>query len=273
MRIKHWMVAAATLALTAWPGLAQRTNERSRNEQEQLNAFTWSGELASGARLIVRNLNGPVRVEAASGRTLEITAHKRWRRGDPAVVSIDASRINAGRDVLVCAKWDPETVCTEGSYRSRSSSNGTRNNDTSVEIVVKLPTGAHLTAVTVNGALEIRGATAEVRAMTVNGGIDAESLGGSVTAETVNGSIRVRESKVPERGATYKTVNGTITVALPAGANLELEARTVNGSISTDFPITVEGSISPRRLRGTIGSGGPRLELTTVNGSIRLTKF
>jgi hypothetical protein len=266
MRTIMWMMVAATAATSALSAQAQRGG------QEQLNAFTWSGELAAGARLTVRNLNGAIRVEAATGRTLEITAHKRWRRGDPKLVSVDASRLNSGRDVLICAKLDPSTECTEGGYRSRSS-NGTRNNDTSVEILVKLPAGAHLTVATVNGALEIRGASGEVRATTVNGGIEAESSGGAVMAETVNGSIRVREAVLPTRGASYKTVNGTITVAIPEGSNLELEARTVNGSITTDFPISVQGSISPRRLRGTIGTGGPRLELTTVNGSIRLTKY
>jgi hypothetical protein len=34
----------------------------------------------------------------------------------------------------------------------------------------------------------------------------------------------------------------------------------------------VIGRLGPRRLNGTIGSGGRRLELSTVNGSIRLRR-
>jgi hypothetical protein len=264
MRAIRFAVAAAVLV--AAPVAAQRGQE-----QEQKNAFTWSGELAEGARLTVRNLNGAVRVEAASGRTVEITATKRWRRGDPARVTIEATRVNSGRDVLVCAKWNPETECTENRYSSRSNG-GMRSNDVSVEIVVRLPAGANLVANTVNGALEIRGATGEVRANTVNGGIEAESSGGPVSAETVNGSVRVRMARLPERGASYKTVNGSITITIPSSANANVVARTVNGSITTDFPITIEGSMSPRRLSGKIGNGGPTLEFSTVNGSVRLQK-
>ncbi len=258
--------ALAAIVSASSPAAAQRGPER-----EQRNAFTWSGELAPGARLVARNLNGAIRVEVGTGRTLEIVAHKRWRRGDPAVVVVEATRINNGRDVLLCAKWTPGTECTESHYRSRVNG-GMRSNDVSVEFVIKLPAGAHLTTATVNGGIHVVAASGEVRATTVNGSVEAESITGWVMAETVNGNVRVKMSQVPERGAEYKTVNGSIAVTLPPGLNATLEARTVNGSISTDFPVQVEGSISPRRLRGTVGSGGPRIELRTVNGSIRMLK-
>jgi DUF4097 and DUF4098 domain-containing protein YvlB len=51
-----------------------------------------------------------------------------------------------------------------------------------------------------------------------------------------------------------------------------VRATTVNGEIETDFPLTITGKFGPRRLNGTIGSGGRRLDLSTVNGSIKLRK-
>jgi hypothetical protein len=51
-----------------------------------------------------------------------------------------------------------------------------------------------------------------------------------------------------------------------------VRASTVNGQIVTDFPLTVTGRLGPRRVNGTIGSGGRRLELATVNGTIRLKR-
>src|SRR6266536_1229595 len=68
------------------------------------------------------------------------------------------------------------------------------------------------------------------------------------------------------------TVNGAITLELPADLSTEVRATTVNGDIQTDFPLMVTGRLGPRSLRGTIGSGGRRLALETVNGSIRLRK-
>jgi len=70
----------------------------------------------------------------------------------------------------------------------------------------------------------------------------------------------------------FRTVNGEITLDLPANLSTEVRASTVNGDIVTDFPLMVRGRLGPRSLRGTIGSGGRRLALETVNGSIRLRK-
>src|SRR5256885_9010541 len=66
----------------------------------------------------------------------------------------------------------------------------------------------------------------------------------------------------------FRTVNGGITLDLPAGLSTEGRAKTVNGDIQTDFPLLVTGRLRPRRPRGTIGSGGRRVALETVNGSL-----
>ena len=124
-----------------------------------------------------------------------------------------------------------------------------------------------------NGGLEVSGATAAVKARTVNGGIEASSLGGPVSAKTVNGGIKVRTGVMGDGPVEYETVNGGVTLALPAGLNANLEMRTVNGSVtSEDFPITVQGRFDRRHISGKIGTGGPELRVTTVNGSITLRK-
>jgi hypothetical protein len=257
---------AALAALTfALPADAQRGRE-----QRQENAFVWSGDLADGARLIARNLNGSIRVEAGAGRTLEIVAHKEWRRGEPTRVTIEATRINNGRDVLLCARWTPETVCTEQQYSTRG--NGSREtNDVQVDYVIRLPAGAQLTATTVNGGLRLSDLRGDLRATTVNGNVEASVTSAArVHVETVNGSLRVALAAVPAQGLEAKTVNGSISLGLPANAPATIDGRTVNGTITTEMPVAVEGTMSPRRLRGTLAGGGPRLELSTVNGSIRL---
>jgi len=71
----------------------------------------------------------------------------------------------------------------------------------------------------------------------------------------------------------FSTVNGSITLELPEDAGAEVTAKSVNGGIETDFPILVQrAGFVGRSLHGTIGRGGPRLELSTVNGSIRLRR-
>jgi hypothetical protein len=210
-----------------------------------------------------------VRVEPSRTRTLEVVATIQWRRGNPAAVRIEATRINGRRDVLVCARWTEQTECTETEYNAIGRL--LRDQDTRVEFTIRLPAGAHALLNATNGEIEVVGATGVIEAFTTNGSISAESSG-SVTAATTNGDLRIATTKLPQGSASYHTTNGTITLALPDGIEADVVARTTNGSIFSEFDITTGGTISPRRLTGRIGRGGPRVELVTTNGNIRIEK-
>ena len=239
--------------------------------------FTWSGTVREGRWVYVRNLNGPVRVEQGTGDKVEVRAEKRWRRGDPDDVKITVRQVGSGGgDVIVCALWNERSSCDEDGYHSHNDGwwgNNNNRNDVQVEFVVRLPAGVKVDASTVNGGVDIEGATSTVVARTVNGSVGARSTGGAVSAHTTNGDIMVRSAALDGARTEFTTTNGTITVELPGTVNADVDMRTVNGRLSSDFPLTVEGSFSPRRLHATLGKGGPTLRLSTVNGSIRLRKL
>jgi hypothetical protein len=261
-------------ATTACAPFAVTAQSRGRGDEP----FRWSGEVTAGHWVYLRNLNGRVRVEPGTGTKLEITADKRWRRGNPDDVEITVGQVGSGRgDVLVCAVWrDTSTRCDEDGYSVRSHFDSwfgrNRSDDVQVEFTVRLPEGVRVDARSVNGEIEIDGATSEVIAHTTNGHIDARSSGGPVRATTTNGDVTVRAGALDTHDMEYRTTNGSITVELPASANAELDMHTTNGSISSDFPVTMEGTFSRRNMRGTLGKGGPRIRLSTTNGSIRLRK-
>ena len=130
-------------------------------------------------------------------------------------------------------------------------------------------------------AIEIKGVNGDVRAIAGSGDVEANTVNGSIRistagyaeAQTVNGEIVASLGRATWSDALeFRTVNGGITLDLPAGLSTEVRAKTVNGDIQTDFPLMVTGRLGPRSLHGTIGSGGRRLALETVNGSIRLRK-
>jgi len=258
-------VLLASAALAAPPAAAAQETGSSD--------FNWRGEVAPGGWLRVRNVNGQMRVEAAPGNQIEVTATKRWRRGDPEDVRIEVKRVGANDgDVLICALWNENSSCDERGYHGNSSGRN-RNNDVSVDFVVKLPKGTKVDVSTVNGSVRIEGATAAVRAGTVNGGINAVSSGGPVTAATVNGDVNVRMGSTgASEDLHYATVNGSITVEVPGALDADVEMTTVNGGLSSDYPMTVQGRVNPRHLRATIGKGGRQLKFTTVNGNVRLVK-
>lgn len=262
-------LAAAAAVCAPVTAAAQRTSTEP---------FKWSGDIQGGHWVYVRNLNGTVRVEAGTGSKLEITAEKHWRRGSPDDVEIQVKQVGTGKgDVLVCAIWkDTDTRCDEDGYSSRSHGdhwyrNG-RDHDTEVEFIVRVPAGVKVDASSTNGGIEIDGATSEVVASTTNGRIDARSSGGPVRASTTNGDVSVRMGVLDAHDMEYRTTNGSITLELPASANADLDMRTTNGGVSSDFPLMMEGTFSRREMRGTLGKGGPRIRLSTTNGSIRLRK-
>jgi len=270
-------IAALVLGATAAGGqvrVIRRPDRASdRDKQTQANAFQWSGELGAGQKLILRNLNGSISVERASGNTLEITASKQWNKGDPALVKIDATR--AGKDVVVCARWTAETKCDATTYNSSNEEHGggwSRSNDTEVSFVVKLPAGAGASLNTTNGQIDIVGTASPIEARTTNGEIVIESSEGPSVAHTTNGDVSIHMVKLPAGGGSYHTTNGSITIAMPEATDANVEARTTLGRVQLDFPVKANGAMSSRRVSGVIGRGGPLLDIVTTLGSIRIEK-
>lgn len=241
------------------------------------DSFTWSGRVAQGKWIRVKNLNGGITVGPANGDRVELTATKRWRRGDPQSVRIDVKKSGPNdENVLVCALWFDDTVCTERDYEVHGNNRRNRNdrNDVSVDIRLLVPKGVKVGVNTVNGAVVVEGATSEVDAETVNGGVEVSTDGGPVNANTVNGVVRARVGRIdsPEN-MSFSTVNGSVIAEFIGDVNADVDLSTVNGSLRTDFEITLSGRLDPKHLRAHIGKpGGPRITLSTVNGNVELRR-
>jgi hypothetical protein len=269
------MKRIATLSLlatmAAMPAFAQV-------RQQSDNAFSWSGKIPPGRWIRVQNLNGVITVAAATGDNVEVTATKRWRRGDPEVVRFETKKFGPNDEsVFICALWGERATCDENGYRSNGSGNrerGMRNNDVVVEFRVLIPRGVRVGVATVNGDVIVDGATADVEAGTVNGEVDITGGTGRVSGSNVNGNVRARLSRVENDGQLeFKTVNGSVTVDLPSDTGADIELQTVNGSLNTNFDMTLSGRFDPRRIRTHVGRpGGPRIRIETVNGSIDLKR-
>ena len=236
------------------------------------NSFKWSGPIAAGNWVRVHNLNGSVTVGAAPGSEVQVTATKRWRRGDPAIVRIEAKKV--GDDVVICALWGERATCDERGYHDNGNRRNSDRNDVSVELNVLVPKGVKIGAGSVNGSVTVDGATSEVDAGTVNGEVDVSTTGGPVNAETTNGSVRARMGRVEtDDRMAFTTVNGNVIVEFTGDFGGDVDLSTVNGSLNTNFEMTVSGRLDPKHLRTHIGKpGGPRMKLETTNGNVELRK-
>lgn len=258
-------VAAITLLMPR-PADAQARQERE--------AFTWVGNIPAGRWINVRNLNGTVEVERGRSDKVEVTATRHTKRGDPDFVRFEVRKYGPNdQNVLICALWGQNSDCDDNSYRSRGDRRGNRENDVWVEFRVRVPPGVKVGAHSVNGEVRVEGVAAEVEAESVNGSVVVSTLGGPVNASTVNGSVRATMGRFDlNSDLRFASVNGSVIAEFAQDINAEVELSTVNGRFLTDFPVTIRGRIDPRRLRATLGKGGPRIQLSTVNGNVELRR-
>jgi DUF4097 and DUF4098 domain-containing protein YvlB len=238
----------------------------------QAQDFNWHGRLAAGKRLEVKGVNGDVRAVLASGAEAVVNARKHSRRSDPEDVKIEVVESEDG--ITICAVYPTpprarrENTCEAGDHWSSS----TDNNDVTVDFEVQVPAGIEFNGRTVNGQMSAEGLKGDVRASSVNGSVRVSTTG-LAEASTVNGSVYAEMGRANwTNDLEFSTVNGGITLVLPGKLDTDVRASTVNGDIESDYPLMISGKFGPRRLRGTIGAGGRGLNLSTVNGEIRLKK-
>lgn len=231
--------------------------------------FNWRGQVGSGQTLEIRGVNGEVNATVSGSGDAEVRATKSANRSDPSQVQVVVVPHAGG--VLVCAVYptspgrEPNTCDPVGKNRS-----STDNNDTQVRFDVRVPAGVKFVGRTVNGDVTADSLNGDVEGHTVNGSVKVSATGNAI-ANTVNGSLDVTMGRTdfPE-GAKFSTVNGGITLRVPSYLNAHLKASVMNGSIESDLPIAITSSVGRRKIEGTIGTGGQELQLSTVNGSIKL---
>ena len=247
-------------------------------QSRQTDNFNWSGRVQPGRWIRIRNLSGSISVGQASGDNVEVTATKRWRRGDPNFVRIETKKFGVGdENVLICALWGENSSCDEHSYQTRNDRrdrgrDDNNNNDVVVEFRVLVPKGVKVGVNTINGALTVDGVTAQVDAGTINGDVDVSTTGGPVNATSINGDVRAKLGKLDSDAPMhFTTITGNVIVEFGGDFGADVDLQTVNGSLNTNFEMTITGRVDLKHLRTHIGKpGGPRIRLETVNGSVEL---
>ena len=219
--------------------------------------FHWSGRMAAGSRLEIHGVNGAIEAAPATGSETVVDAEKSSRHTNPNRVHIE---IEQTKGLTVIRAVYPHRWFTWGS------------DDVNVHFVVRVPAGVELRLMTVNGSVQAEGMENRVFARTVNGGVHIDT-GREAEARTVNGSITVRAT--PRSGDLhFRSVNGSVRLEIPARASVRLSAHTLNGSIVSDFPAgRMRSGFIGRSYEGTVGGGAAELEVTTINGSIRVTRI
>jgi Toastrack DUF4097 len=244
---------------------------------------TWSGAFLGGLLALLLAASAHAQVSQEFHRTVSLPANGRvaldningnaeiigWDRNE---VQIDAVKQARDQQRLDEASIEVETGSDYVKIHTQYPHNHTNNNPASIAYTLHVPQNARLDEISlVNGSLSVQKVMGDVTAKLVNGKASVRDLRGEAFVSSVNGSIEASFTSLNNvRQIKFKSVNGSINLGLPASPNADVKASTVNGGIKSDFPLTVQGSLSSHSLSGTLGSGGTRIELSNVNGSIHL---
>lgn len=255
-----WLGAAlGTLcALLTFALGAHAADHRGSLTEEFHQTYT----ISTDGRVELDNINGDVHISSWDRNEVKVDAVKyadTKERLEEAKIEIDS-----GKDYL--------SIRTKYPDHNNNWNWGSHNNPASVEYTLTVPRTAHLDEIKlINGALDITGASGEVRASCINGRLEAQNLSGRAELSTVNGRLEAKFDQLAGQSVDLNSVNGSLSLTIPSDSNAELEANTVSGNIGNDFGLHVNHhSVVGHDLRGELGNGGTHIKLNNVNGRIEI---
>ena len=246
--------------------------------QAQRADFTWSKALAAGGTVSIHNINGNIKVIPSTSGKVEVLGYKHGSSSATDHLKVEVNESSRGVNVCVVMD-DSDSGCDDNGYHS-SSRNGWFGNrhsrdwdDAEMRLEVAVPANLTVRPSTVSGDISVDGAHGDISASSVSGDIEIEHVHAtSLKLSTVSGDIDARVDEITGNGDfSFHSVSGDLTLTVPRAFSADLSMTTVSGDIDSDFPITLgNGRMSRRSMNARIGSGGRRLDVSTVSGDLKL---
>ena len=273
----------------------------------------YSYAMQPGARLTVENMNGSIEISGWDQNTIDISATKHAETDQMlALIKVEVSVAADGVHIRTVAPENAHNVGvkyvlkvprrtelaeirssngsihvtdTEGAANLRTSNGSVRVSKTRGKLEIGTSNGSvqiqendgETDVRTSNGSVHASGIRGPLAATSSNGSMQVdleESRGGPVTLRTSNGGVDLKLGAATQSDVKAETSNGGITLRMPASAGAHVRAVTSShNKVSSDFDVRKEGSNSESHLEGVVGGGGPNVDLTTSQGSIRLLKL
>jgi hypothetical protein len=240
------------LALLAWS--ADNPRASLPQSRQTLNRLI---PLARGGRLTLDNGLGDVTIQAWTRSELELRADRSADSvAELAELPID---VRALPDAVVIASRAPvysPDLRVRIDYRLRVPA------DTDLKLVK-----------TDRGRVVIEGIAGRAVVRVVNGAVRIRGFAGALDVTTTNGEIDAELTRLVKGDAvSFDTYNGDITLRVPRGAPAHYTLRTFNGAIDSNTPMKVLTTYGPSVAHEDNGVEDPIVRITSVNGTIRLSR-
>jgi hypothetical protein len=255
------VVCAAALACACDVKVGDKGLSFDISEGRASDEWTRTYELPQGGRLEVVNADGTIEVFPATGPRVDVRVSRQVRgRSDDAAQQL-LKKLTMHEEVAADrVKIEAPDVRQLGGFGQR----------VTIDYRISLPPGLNVSLRTQNGSVRLENVDGQFAASSTNGGITGRGVSGAIDASTVNGGVTMELASLTG-DARVVTVNGGIRLEIRADVNATLEASTVNGGVIVDERLSFTPTERARvRVSGRINNGGPRLEVRTTNGGIRV---
>jgi hypothetical protein len=229
------------------------------SEFTERDEFRQTYQIAPGAPVRVSGINGRVTVETTGGSTAEVHVVRLARtKQDLEYRKIIVEQPGGG--LVVRGEKDGE------------SNRGERRPEVRQQVTLRVPRNINLTASGINGATTVGEVDGPVKLSGINGRVEVGQARGYTDISGINGSVTMTITQLGEQGIQISGVNGSVNLRFGETLNADLSVNGINGSVNTEgLPnVVVQGRVSRNNFNARIGAGGTPINVSGVNGSVRL---
>jgi len=262
------IVAAAVLGLWRSNGGVRAGLNRVVNGDNSDNTPGVTGdetrktfELKPGARVEVQGINGFVEVQTSDTKTAEVFVRRTGN--NPSALRRKELIVEQTSDGIIVRSKRGHVGLWDHLFGS----------DPKEEVTIKAPRDIALSIKGVNGRVSSGDIEGSLEIKGINGRVDLGLVNESAEVSGINGSISLGLRRLDERGARLSGINGGIELKLASGLNADLSAKGMNGSVRSEISdVTVNKDDHWTRYSARIGDGGAPIEMSGINGNVRLTR-
>ena len=236
--------------------------------------WDWTGKVAQGQAIRVENAYGDVRARFG-GYDGEVEIHAVIQNIHPGAPLLKVLPEMGSVGMTIRVVRDSPTPGTQ--TEPAVSPSGRREDKADrVDLVVRIPKGSTLTAVTREGAVGAKGLRGDVVVQSESGAISVREVAGLVQTRNRYGSTSVILGPLPRKTAqTFESLTGDISITLPPRADAAIRAET-SGWITTDVSVRIvhHPREEPDKVAtAKVGSGASSVSIKTKRGNVQILQM
>jgi len=267
----------------------------TQRDFKERDEFNQTYQLPQGARVEISSIRGSVKITNTDSATAEVQVIRTARtRADLEYHKIEVAQ--TGNTLVVRGVQEP-------------GERGRRNIQVNHQVILKLPRSIDLSVTSVSGSLQSGDVDGQVHVSSISGSANFGNVGGKLQVNSVSGSVEVGNvgsdarvnsvsgnvglghvngsldvtsvsggvkaglMSLSPQGIHINSVSGSIEIGFKSEVNADFTAEHVSGQVYLDMPnVSRESEEKSSNVRARIGAGGTPITISSVSGSIRLTR-